>query len=87
MSERGLSISAVAEIRVDSTKELAEIIENSLKPEVQDPVSTRSKVEVVAEDDLIRINITASDLSALRAALNSYLRWVDAIFEVVEKVS
>ena len=87
MSERGLSISAVAEIRVDSTKELAEIIENSLKPEVKDPVSTRSKVEVVAEDDLIRINITASDLSALRAALNSYLRWVDAIFEVVEKVS
>ena len=87
MSERGLSISAVAEIRVDSTKELAEIIENSLKPEVQDPVSTRSKVEVVAEDDIIRINIAASDLSALRAALNSYLRWVDSILEVVEKVS
>ena len=86
MSERGLSISAVAEIRVNSTKELAEVIAGSLKPEVQDPVSTRSKVEVVAEDDLIRINITASDLSALRAALNSYLRWVDAIFEVVEKV-
>lgn len=86
MTDRGLSLSAEAEIRVISKKKLAKIIEGSLKPEVDDPVSNRSQVQIEADDDIIRIKITATDLSALRAALNSYLRWVDAILEVVEKI-
>jgi tRNA threonylcarbamoyladenosine modification (KEOPS) complex Pcc1 subunit len=41
---------------------------------------------VRAEDDGLMIRIEASDVAALRAASNSYLRWVAAILDVVETV-
>jgi tRNA threonylcarbamoyladenosine modification (KEOPS) complex Pcc1 subunit len=42
---------------------------------------------VVIEDCGLIIRIVASDVAALRAAFNSYLRWVSAILDVVETVS
>ena len=40
----------------------------------------------MTEDSRLTIRIEASDVAALRAALNSYLRWASAILEVVETV-
>jgi len=76
-----------AEIIIPSDKNLAQIIEGSLRPEVEDPVSQRSTVSVYAEKDHVKISVNATDLAALRAALNSYLRWVKAIQDVVVSVS
>ncbi len=78
---------ANAEIIIHSDNNLAQIIKDSLRPEVEDPVSQRSTVAVYAETECLKISICATDLAALRAALNSYLRWVKAIQDVVVSVS
>lgn len=65
-------------------KELASIIGDALLPEVERPTSDRSRVSVETGIDVVKISIEASDISALRAALNSYLRWIESILDVVE---
>ena len=62
------------------------ILEESLLPEAIRPTSERSKVFVETGDGELIISIEASDVAALRAAFNSYIRWVGAILEVVESV-
>lgn len=37
------------------------------------------------EGGSLTIRVSASDIAALRAALNSYLRWVGSILDVVER--
>lgn len=78
---------ADAEITIDAVEELVQIIEKSLHPEVEQPISERSKVEITTENSELRIRVKASDLAALRAALNSYLRWVGAILDTLENIS
>ena len=73
-----------AEITIDLTTSLAQLIESSLLPEVQRPTSERSNVTINVEGDILKINVEANDISALRAALNSYLRWVTTILVIVE---
>jgi tRNA threonylcarbamoyladenosine modification (KEOPS) complex Pcc1 subunit len=81
-----LSTSASAEISIDAEWGLAEILEDSLLPEVERPASERSRVDVEALNGRLVIRIDASDVAALRAAVNSYLRWVSAVQDVVEKI-
>ena len=87
MSSKDLSIGANAEIQIATSGRLAKIIEGSLLPKAEQPTSERSSVGVVIEDGGLTIRIEASDVAALRAAFNSYLRWVSAILDVVETVS
>lgn len=44
--------------------------------EVSDVPKTRADISTQGED--VVVEVRADDLAALRAALNSYLRWVDA---------
>lgn len=62
------------------------MIGESLSPEVERPTSGRSCVAVSAVGGRVVISVEASDVAALRAALNSYLRWVGAILDVVDAV-
>ena len=87
MSNSGQPYTVKTEILIPSDAGLAQIIEGSLRPEVEDPVSQRSTVTVHAEKDHVKISVHATDLAALRAALNSYLRWVKAVQDVVVSVS
>ena len=76
----------VATVQVKVPEAISEIIDESLAPEVERPTSERSKVNVSVDDGVVTISIEASDVAALRAAINSYLRWVGAILDVVETV-
>ena len=87
MSSKDLSIEAKTVIQIDTSERLAKIIEGSLLPEAEMPTSERSRVGVEIEDGGLIIRIEASDIAALRAAFNSYLRWVSAILDVVETVN
>ena len=78
--------SADAEIRIKASKELVNILLGALQPEAERPSSARSSVSMEAEWGRLAMRVTASDIAALRAALNSYLRWVDAVLDVVERV-
>ena len=86
MDSRDLSIWANAEIRVDVPERLAGIMEGSLRPEAERPTSERSSVNVANGDGGLVIRIEGSDVAALRAAFNSYLRWVSSILDVVDSV-
>ncbi|HOB38374.1 MAG TPA: KEOPS complex subunit Pcc1 [Methanomassiliicoccaceae archaeon] len=54
----------------------------ALSPEVGREIP-RTRVELSRDDGDIVLNVEASDLGALRAALNSYLRWI----EISEQIS
>lgn len=86
MPPESLSTSSRAEILIDVRGDLADILEASLLPEAERPTSERSKVEVGAVDGRLVIRVESSDVVALRAALNSYLYWVSAVLDVVEKI-
>jgi tRNA threonylcarbamoyladenosine modification (KEOPS) complex Pcc1 subunit len=76
-----------AEVSIWLTPEVAGIVKGSLIPEAEQPISQRSNVEVEAKDGRLVISMDAHDVTALRAAFNSYIRWVGAIMDVVDSVS
>jgi tRNA threonylcarbamoyladenosine modification (KEOPS) complex Pcc1 subunit len=54
----------------------------SLKPEIESGISERSAVALEASSSGIIIKITADDITSLRAAVNSYLYWVQGIIDI-----
>lgn len=53
----------------------AEIVGDSLKPEELLPKAARAEVEVSLRENILSLDIDARDTAALRAAVNSFLRW------------
>lgn len=86
MKAGGLAESAEAEFRIIVTEKMANILCGALLPEAERPSSARSRVTMETKGQLLTIQIRASDIAALRAAMNSYLRWADAVLDVVERV-
>ncbi len=76
----------VAVVRVEVPEGVSGLIGECLSPEVERPTSERSSVVVSVVGGGVVLSVEASDVVALRAALNSYLRWVGAILDVVEAV-
>lgn len=58
---------------------IAEIVYRSLYPEIKSPPSTRIKVDLDVDGCFINVHIKADSLSSLRAAVNSYLRWISLL--------
>ena len=71
-------------IKIELNDKLLGVIETALVPEAETPSSDRSKTEIMIEENYLVIVTRASDTTALRASLNSYLRWVDGIQNIVE---
>ena len=69
-----------ATIRLELASErLAETLLTALAPETKRPTTSRSRVQLEGKGKRLTIRIEANDTSALRATLNSYLRWVALI--------
>lgn len=73
---------AIIEIDCDETALLRE----SLAPETSRTIP-RTSVDIREVGDKLHIEIQASDVNALRAAINSYLRWVSVGIEAVALTS
>lgn len=58
------------------TEEKAGIIANSLKPELKAVSHERSKTTITSKGNKLKLKIQAEDLHALRAAINTYLKWI-----------
>lgn len=54
----------------------AELVYESLKPELQAVPSERSKVELDVKGQRLDLMITAEDIISLRAAINTWLRLI-----------
>lgn len=55
----------------------------ALLPEVTKSVESRSKLHLKKDGTSLVLKIEASDTVALRSALNSYLRWIDSLNNVL----
>ena len=81
-----LVLRAQAEVRLGVPDEITRTIVEALAPEAESPSSDRSSTAVEKVPRGVAIKSSASDTSALRASLNSYLHWVQGIMDVVERL-
>jgi KEOPS complex subunit Pcc1 len=72
-----------AEIVIEG--EEAAVLRRALAPEAGREIP-RTRVEVSGRGRALTLRIDAEDTGALRAALNSYLRWADVAAGVVREV-
>lgn len=68
----------------DSEKE-ARIVAESLTPEIKHRIP-KTNVEVSISKKTFSLKIEAKDVSSLRAACNSYLRWINTALNVKKTV-
>ncbi|HEX4922141.1 MAG TPA: KEOPS complex subunit Pcc1 [Candidatus Bathyarchaeia archaeon] len=69
------------------TKELAHTIYTSLLPETKMPAGYRSQTRIRTIGNMLELKIVASDLVALRAASNTFLRFVSVALKTVSVVA
>lgn len=70
-------------IEFDSKND-AQIIYNSILPEIEAEKNDRSKSNIELDDEKITINITSYDVVSLRASINSYIRWINLSEEILK---
>ncbi len=80
-----MNANATVLLTFESEKQLKSLMD-ALSPEVKRQVGVRSKVAMAANGLSLILNVEAEDTVALRAALNAYLRWVNSMLKVLEKV-
>ena len=62
----------------------SKIVFCALEPETKTTITPRSRVQIQREKNSLRLSFEAKDTSALRAAINSYLRFVHLTKTVVD---
>jgi tRNA threonylcarbamoyladenosine modification (KEOPS) complex Pcc1 subunit len=77
---------AEAKITIETTRDVVDIIITSLKPELDRGLSERSNVVLEASDRGLIVRVVADDMVALRAAVNSYLYWIQGIMDIGSRV-
>jgi tRNA threonylcarbamoyladenosine modification (KEOPS) complex Pcc1 subunit len=78
MGNQKMKSQVIVRLNFPSERRL-EIVFDALQPETRTPPSFRSRVKVEGMGTVLTLSFEASDISALRAALNSYLRWINLI--------
>lgn len=73
-----------AEIRMVEC-DRSDFLAETLKPETTSDIP-RTKVDVEVEDGELVIRVMAEDANALRAALNSYIRWLKLALDTEEMI-
>jgi KEOPS complex subunit Pcc1 len=71
-------------ICIKGDKNMSRAITDSLAPEMDRKIP-RTKVNITWKEDIL-LDIQAQDTNALRAALNSYLRWVKVTIDTREEI-
>ena len=76
---------ATVRLRLSSEKQLTTILD-ALMPEANRPVNVRAKAVLERDGNFAVLKVEAKDTVALRAALNTYLRWIGSTVKVLEAV-
>ena len=78
-------MSVESEIQIEfDTPAQAELIFNSVKPEISSSPSQRSSMKMRVEENLLYLKINAIDATSFRASLNSSIRWIILSLEVLD---
>jgi len=82
-----MSTSAKADIRLKfmNQKQVKTILD-ALTPEANALVARRANIKLQEEGLFLILTVEAEDSVALRATLNTYLRWINPIINVMDAV-
>jgi tRNA threonylcarbamoyladenosine modification (KEOPS) complex Pcc1 subunit len=67
------------------TPDEARVVASSLDPEIKNKIP-KTNVTVSLDDNTFTLEIEAKDISSLRAACNSYLRWINTALKVKKTI-
>jgi tRNA threonylcarbamoyladenosine modification (KEOPS) complex Pcc1 subunit len=73
------------EIPLESEQQ-ARILYSALIPEAESAPSDRAKTHISIDGASLIVEIESSDLTATRAALNSFIAWVSACVRTIENI-
>ncbi|OGD55751.1 hypothetical protein A3K78_07110 [Candidatus Bathyarchaeota archaeon RBG_13_52_12] len=72
---------------VEAPHGVLEIIVKSLRPELESNITDRSKALIEASERGLILKVEAEDVTALRAAVNSYLYWINGIIDIGSRIN
>ena len=83
-----MKANATIRLRFPTIHQLSAVFK-AMEPETRSPVTSRSKVTVIKEDEALTLKLVfeAKDTSALRAAVNSYLHWIRLTKETLDSLA
>jgi len=87
LEKKGLEPNYKATVQIKFKPELGKVMNKALKPEIESQFSDRTKVSMEQKSSGLKMTFKASDIVALRAAVNSYLRWIQGILNIVEDIN
>ncbi|NHJ12476.1 MAG: hypothetical protein EAX95_02315 [Candidatus Thorarchaeota archaeon] len=70
-----------------ASEELARVIRDAIYPETSSAPSDRARVKVSVKSSILIIEVSAEDLTAFRAAMNSYVAWISGCIRAVKSVT
>jgi tRNA threonylcarbamoyladenosine modification (KEOPS) complex Pcc1 subunit len=76
-----MKASATILLTFSSEKQLRSVI-SALYPETKNPTGRSVHADIESADRSLSLKITAPNTTALRSALNSYLRWTSSISDL-----
>ena len=71
-------------VRLQAPGEVAAATLESIKPEINAEIHGRSTVDLRYEGGELILHVSAKDLHAMRAAANTYIRWLDMCAKLTE---
>ncbi|WP_294967798.1 KEOPS complex subunit Pcc1 [uncultured Methanosphaera sp.] len=77
------NVETVFTVEFDTERD-AEIIYNSIKPEISFSRNDRSKTIMHLDNNSIIITIKSKDVVSLRASINSYVRWINLSTKILK---
>ncbi|MCK5266213.1 MAG: hypothetical protein KAJ36_00670 [Candidatus Thorarchaeota archaeon] len=85
MSQSDVKGNSIIEIPLESER-IAKILYSALLPETEAIPSERATTTVSMKGSSLIVEIVANDLTAMRAALNSYIAWISACMKTIESI-
>lgn len=85
MSPSDVRGNSILEIPLESER-IAKILYSALLPETESIPSERATTSVSVKGSSLIVEIVANDLTAMRAALNSYIAWISACMKTIESI-
>lgn len=76
---------ATIKIKFSSEKQIRSLF-NAITPETEKPPAKRARVKLENDGLFVVLLVESDDTIALRATLNSYLRWINSIVNVLEVI-
>ncbi|GEM_PF-548327 len=81
---KAVQASAVLKFAFRNTRD-AEAVRLAIAPERELPASVRCRVRISRRKNVLCLWVESTDTAALRAALNSFVRWVMVARDMVER--